>query len=105
MWPLQISTHIKSGHNESGNQETLPPRSPEMEVVKNKHTKKTQVVSSPSVQTQAGFQQMLTDGCFVPSSVLSNRGAKMDTTQSLPLGAQEEDRGRKGPAPQGEREP
>ena len=93
MWPLQISTHIKSGHNESGDQETLPPRSPEMEVVKNKPTKKTQVVSSPSVQTQAGFQQMLTDGCFVPSSVLSNRGAKMDTTQSLPLDSPHQVRG------------
>lgn len=91
MWPLQISTHVKSGHNESGNQEPLPLRSPEMEGVKKKKKKKKQVVSSPS---QAGFQQILTDGCFVPSSVLGNRGAKMDTTQSLPLDSPHQVRGR-----------
>ena len=45
------------------------------------------------IQTQAGFQQMLTDGCFVPSSVLGNRGATMDTTQSLLLDSPHQVRG------------
>lgn len=48
-----------------------------MEVAKNEQTyKKTTSSELPSVQTQAGFQQILTDGCFVPSSVLGNRGTK-----------------------------